>query len=149
MIIWEQNMELSELIRPGMTREDSFPITMDNSAIHIGSGSSRVLATPWMIAFMERVSHRLLTCCLPEGFSSVGTHLDVRHLAATPVGATIRVRVEVLSLDGNRVYFSIEAWDNQEKIGEGKHERVVIDEARFLRRVERKLTALNSQGEAI
>jgi len=149
MIIWEQNMELSELIRPGMTREDSFPITMDNSAIHIGSGSSRVLATPWMIAFMERVSHRLLTCCLPEGFSSVGTHLDVRHLAATPVGATIRVRVEVLSLDGNRVYFSIEAWDNLEKIGEGKHERVVIDEARFLRRVERKLTALNSQGEAI
>ena len=135
-------MELSELIHPGMTREDNFIITMENSAIHLGSGSSRVLATPWMIAFMERVSHRLLTCCLPEGYSSVGTHLDVRHLAPTPIGTTIRVRAEVLSLDGNRVYFSIEAWDNFEKIGEGTHERVVIEEARFLRRVENKMASL-------
>jgi fluoroacetyl-CoA thioesterase len=135
-------MELSELIHPGMIREDNFTIAMENSAIHLGSGSSRVLATPWMIAFMERVSHRLLTCCLPEGYSSVGTHLDVRHLAPTPVGATIRVRAEVLSVDGNRVFFSIEAWDTLEKIGEGKHERVVIDEARFLRRVEKKIASL-------
>jgi len=135
-------MEIIELVHPGMTREDSFPITPENSAIHLGSGSSRVLATPWMIAFMERVSHRLLTCCLPEGYSSVGTHLDVRHLAPTPVGATIRVKAEVLSVDGNRIYFNIEAWDNLEKIGEGTHERVVIDEARFLRRVEKKIANL-------
>jgi fluoroacetyl-CoA thioesterase len=138
----ELKMEISELIHPGMTREDSFPIATENSAIHIGSGSSRVLATPWMIAFMERVSHRLLTCCLPEGFSSVGTHLDVRHLAPTPVGATIKVRAEVLSLDENRVQFTIEVWDELEKIGEGKHERVIIDEARFLRRVEKKIASL-------
>lgn len=131
-------MELTNLIHPGMTREDSFPISVDNSAIHLGSGSSRVLATPWMIAFMERVCHRLLTSCLPEGYSSVGTYLDVHHIAPTPVGATIRVRVEVLSLDGIRVNFSIEAWDDIEKIGEGKHERMVIDEARFLRRVDKK-----------
>lgn len=135
-------MDFAEIIHPGMSREDSFEISMENSAIHLGSGSSRVLATPWMIAFMERVSHRLLTCCLPEGTSSVGTHLDVRHLAPTPVGATIRVRAEVLSVDGMRVNFSIEAWDNLEKIGEGKHERVVIDEARFLRRVEKKKASL-------
>lgn len=135
-------MELTDLIHPGMTREDSFPISVDNSAIHLGSGSSRVLATPWMIAFMERVCHRLLTCCLPKGYSSVGTHLDVRHIAPTPVGATIRVRVEVLSLDGIRVNFSIEAWDDIEKIGEGKHERMVIDEARFLRRVDKKKASL-------
>src|SRR5512137_292552 len=145
----EENMELSELIQPGQTREDSFEITMENSAIHIGSGSSRVLATPWMIAFMERVSHRLLTCCLPEGFSSVGTHLDVRHLAPTPVGATIRVKAEVLSIDGNRVNFSIEAWDNLEKIGEGQHERVVIEENRFLRRVEKKLAGLDNSKKVV
>ncbi len=135
-------MDLSALFHPGMTREDNFEITLENSAIHLGSGSSRVLATPWMIAFMERVSHRLLTCCLPDGFSSVGTHVDVRHLAPTPVGATIHVRAEVLSLDENRIFFSVEAWDNLEKIGEGKHERMVIDESRFWRRVERKLTSL-------
>jgi fluoroacetyl-CoA thioesterase len=138
----ELKMEISELIHPGMTREDSFPITVENSAIHIGSGSSRVLATPWMVAFMERVSHRLLTCCLPEGYSSVGTHLDIRHIAPTPVGATIKVRAEVLSLNENRVYFTIEAWDELEKIGEGNHERVIIDETRFLRRVEKKIASL-------
>jgi fluoroacetyl-CoA thioesterase len=135
-------MDTIELFHPGMTREDSFPVTLENSAIHLGSGSSRVLATPWMIAFMERVSHRLLTCCLPDGYSSVGTHLDVRHLAPTPVGATIRVKAELLSIDGNRIQFKIEAWDDQEKIGEGTHERVVIDEARFLRRVEKKIIDL-------
>jgi fluoroacetyl-CoA thioesterase len=131
-------LEVSELIHPGMIREDSFTIAMENSAIHLGSGSTRVLATPWMIAFMERVSHRLLTCCLPEGLSSVGSHLDVRHIAPTPVGATIRVKAEVLSVEGNRIFFSIQAWDEQEKIGEGRHERVVIDEQRFLKRVENK-----------
>jgi fluoroacetyl-CoA thioesterase len=125
-----------------MTREDNFEITLENSAVHLGSGSARVLATPWMIAFMERVSHRLLTCCLPEGYSSVGTHLDVRHLAPTPVGATIRVRAEVQLVDGYRVNFLIEAWDNQEKIGEGTHERVVIEEARFWKRVEKKMASL-------
>ncbi len=135
-------MDLSEFFHPGMTREDNFEIILENSAIHLGSGSSRVLATPSMIAFMERVSHRLLTCCLPDGFSSVGTHVDVRHLAPTPVGATIHVRAEVLSLDENLISFLVEAWDNLEKIGEGKHERVVIDEARFWRRVEKKLTSL-------
>jgi fluoroacetyl-CoA thioesterase len=142
-------MEFSELIHPGMTREANFAITLENSAIHLGSGSSRVLATPWMIAFMERVSHQLLTCCLPEGYSSVGTHLDVRHLAATPVGDTIHVRVEVLSLDGDRVYFSVAAWDHQEKIGEGQHERVVIEEARFLRRVQKKLESLNNPESSV
>jgi len=131
-------MELSSLIQPGMVREDTFPVGIENTAIHVGSGESRVLATPWMIAFMERVSHRLLTCCLPDGYSSVGTHLDVRHLAPTPAGATVRVVAEVLMVDGWRVYFKIEAWDNLEKIGEGKHERVVIEEARFLRRVDKK-----------
>jgi fluoroacetyl-CoA thioesterase len=135
-------MEFSELIHPGMTREDSFEIAVENSAIHLGSGSSRVLATPWMIAFMERVSHRLLTCCLPEGYSSVGTHLDVRHLAPTPVGATLQVRAEVLSIEGGKVYFAIEAWDNLEKVGQGTHERVIIDEARFWRRVEKKIASL-------
>ena len=135
-------MELSTLLQPGMIREEPFEITLENSALHLGSGSSRVLATPWMIAFIERVSHRLLMCCLPEGFSSVGTHLYVYHLAPTPVGATIRVRAELISLEDNRVYFSVAAWDNLEKIGEGKHERVVIDEARFWRRVEKKIASL-------
>jgi len=135
-------MDVAKLIHAGMTREDDFEITLENSALHLGSGSTRVLATPWMIAFMERVSHRLLTCCLPEGYSSVGTHLNVHHLAPTPVGASIHIKVEVLLVEGDRVDYSIEAWDKLEKIGEGTHQRLVIEEARFWKRVEKKMASL-------
>jgi predicted thioesterase len=135
-------MEPIEMIKPGMVREETFIINAENTAYHLGSGASRVLATPWMIAFMERTAHHLMTCCLPEGASSVGTHLDVRHLAPTPQGGQVRIRAEVLAIEGMKVSFSIEAWDTLEKIGEGRHERAVIDEARFLRRVEKKIAAL-------
>jgi len=97
-----------------------------------------VLATPWMIAFMERNARRLLGERLPAGYSSVGSHVDVRHLAPTPVGGRVRVRAEVLAVDGWKVEFVIQAWDEQELIGEGRHQRVVIEEERFLRRVARK-----------
>ena len=139
-------MELAELIHPGLKREQVFTVDPENTAYHLGSGASRVLATPWMIAFMERTAHNLLTCCLPEGTSSVGTHLDVRHLAPTPQGGQVRVLAEVLSVEGSRVRFTIQAWDGLEQIGEGLHERVVIDEARFLRRVEKKIAALAEQS---
>jgi fluoroacetyl-CoA thioesterase len=139
-------MELSASIYPGLAREETFTVDPENTAYHLGSGASRVLATPWMIAFMERTAHALLTCCLPQGTSSVGTHLDVRHLAPTPQGAQVRIRAEVLSIDGLKVTFALEAWDAVEKVGEGRHERAVIEEARFLRRVEKKIAAIRSPG---
>lgn len=131
-------MDLNELIRPGMSREETFPVGDEQTAIHLGSGSSRVLATPWMIAFMERVSHRLLAERLPQGTSSVGVLVEVEHLAPTPVSAEVRVRSEVQEVAGIRVTFAVEARDAQELVGRGVHRRVVIDEARFLRRVESK-----------
>lgn len=131
-------MDLTEIIQPGLVKEESFPVDEDKTARHVGSGSSRVLATPWLIAFMERLSHRLLAERLPAGFSSVGAHVDVRHLAPTPLGSNVRVRTEVTALEGWRVSFVVQAWDETELVGEGTHQRVVIDEARFLRRVEAK-----------
>ncbi len=131
-------MDLTEIIHPGLIKEESFSVDEDKTARHVGSGSSRVLATPWLIAFIERTSHRLLAESLPDGFSSVGVHIDVRHLAPTPLGSTVRVRAEVIALDGWRISFFIQAWDETELIGEGTHQRVVIDEARFLKRVEAK-----------
>jgi fluoroacetyl-CoA thioesterase len=131
-------MDLSEIIYPGMSREETFFVEENQTAIQVGSGSSRVLATPWMIAFMERNAHRLLAQHLPAGQSSVGMHVDVSHLAPTPVGGSVRVRAEILAVDGLRVTFTVEAWDQVEKIGEGQHRRMVIDEERFLRRAARK-----------
>ena len=131
-------MELDQIIRPGMSKEETFLVEEEHTAIHVGSGSLRVLASPWMIAYMERVARKFLSEYLPEGLSSVGVRVDVQHLAPSTVGSRVNARVEVLTIEGNRVNFSVEAWDGEEKIGSGQHQRVVIDEARFLRRVAAK-----------
>ena len=131
-------MELTEFIKPGMSLETTFQVEAQHSAAHLGSGSLRVLATPIMIAFMESTSHRLLAQRLPAGYSSVGMLVNVRHLAPTPLGNTVRVLSEVLEVDNLRVTFRVQAWDQSEQIGDGQHQRMVIDEARFLRRVQAK-----------
>jgi predicted thioesterase len=100
-----------------------------------------VLASPWLIAFMERVSHRLIAEQLPEEFSSVGVLINVRHVAPTPVGSQVKVRADVTEVDGSRVTLNVQAWDHVELIGEGSHQRIVIDQERFLRRVDAKRPA--------
>jgi len=125
-------------IQVGRTREEKFQVAQEHAAIHVGNGGSYVLATPAMIAFMERVAYRLLAESLPDGESSVGILVNVRHLAPTPVGATVRVQAEIISVADSQVTFSVKAWDQVEMIAEGSHQRVVINEARFLRRVEGK-----------
>lgn len=131
-------MDFEEIIQPGMSKEETFLVEEQHTAIHVGSGSLRVLATPWMIAYMERVARKFLGELLPQGYSSVGVHVDVSHLAPSPVGSQVKARVEILSVEGSKINFIIEAWDEEEKIGTGQHQRVVIDEARFLRRVAAK-----------
>jgi predicted thioesterase len=128
-------MDHSNLIPPGTTREEVFLVEEQHTAYHIGSGDEKVLGTPWMISFMERVSNRLVAAYLPEGQISVGVHVDVRHLAATPMKAEVRVQVVILEMIKNRVKLSVEAWDSHDKIGEGTHLRVVVDKSRFMARV--------------
>ena len=132
-------MELMEKILVGMKEEQEFVVEEEYTAGHVGSGSLRVLATPSMIGFMERVACDLMERNLPDGYSSVGVWVDVRHLAATPVGARVRVSCEVIQIDGRKVDFSVDAWDEVEKIGEGRHQRVAIDVSRFLQRLQAKL----------
>ncbi len=128
----------------GMRSEQTFMVEEKYTAGHIGSGSLRVLATPSMIAFMERVAANFMQNQLYPGMSSVGVLVDVRHLAATPVGCSVRVTCEVTAVDGRRVDFAVEAWDEIEKVGEGRHQRVVIDVERFLKRLEAKLPKAGS-----
>jgi predicted thioesterase len=134
------SMEISEIIKPGMTVEKRFQVEDQHSALQVGSGGVPVLATPWMIAFMENAAFNLLEEVLPEGSSSVGVLVEVRHLAATPIGAAVRVQVEITEVEGKRVSFSLQAWDEHEEIGTGQHQRVIIDQNRFLRRVNEKST---------
>jgi predicted thioesterase len=141
-------MDFAARIPIGLKDEVVFPVEEAVTAFHIGSGSLRVLATPAMIGFMERVSHKLIARYLPEGYSSVGVVVDVRHLAATPMGASVRIISQVLEVDGRRVTLSVEAWDNYEKVGEGRHPRVIIDLERFLQRVDEKAQRLARAASA-
>lgn len=131
-------MDLTQIIKPGMNKEFAFQVEEEHSAVHVGSGSLRVLATPWMIAFMERTARQLLGELLPEGYSSVGVRVEVSHLAPTPVGSMVKTSAQVTAIKDTKVYFDISAWDDIEKIGEGQHQRVVIDDERFIRRVTKK-----------
>jgi fluoroacetyl-CoA thioesterase len=134
----ELKMDLNYTLKVGMKREEIFQIQDEHAAIHVGSGSLKVLATPWMIAFMERVSHRMLKEHLPEGTSSVGAMITVRHLAPTPIGNPIRIHAEITEINQHKIKLAVNAWDEKEQIGTGDHLRVVIDEASFLKRVELK-----------
>ncbi len=127
-----------EKIQVGMKDEVTRLVEERFTAAHVGSGTLKVLATPSMIGFMERASLELLQRGLPEGQSTVGTLVNVRHLAATPMDQEVRVLVEVTEIDGRRITLHVEVWDRQEKVGEGTHERFIIDVERFLKRVEAK-----------
>lgn len=131
-------MDYSAMIPVGLRNEAVFIVEEQFTAAHIGSGSLRVLATPSMIGMMERVSHALIAQQLPEGYSSVGALVDVRHLAPTPMNARVRIFSQVVEVDGRKVTLHVEAWDDQEKVGEGTHQRVIIDIQRFLKRVDEK-----------
>jgi predicted thioesterase len=128
-------MKMSDLLTPGTSREEVFIVEELHTAYHIGSGDEKVLGTPWMISFMERVSNRLIAELLPEGQMSVGVHVNVRHLAATPMKAEVRVLATVEEVIKNQVKLTVEAWDHFDKIGEGIHVRVVVEKERFMARV--------------
>jgi fluoroacetyl-CoA thioesterase len=135
-------METTNSIQSGISEETTFIVEDQHTASQIGSGSLKVLSTPYLITVMEKTCHQLLAKRLPEGLSSVGAQVNVRHLAPTPLGSQVRVRVEVIQAEGNRITFSVQAWDQTEKISEGEHLRIVIDVARFLNRVAAKQASL-------
>lgn len=131
-------MNPEELIKVGTARQQTFTVEAQHTATHVGSGSVGVLATPWLIAFMEVTARVMLDELLPETHSTVGVRVDVRHLAASALGSTVHTRCEVQAVSGNRVTLSVAAWDSDEVIGEGSHERFVIDRQRFIEGLARK-----------
>lgn len=113
-------------------------MTSDVAISFLGVDEGRVLSTPNLIGFLEMTARNLIKAHLPDGWDSVGTRVDVRHLAATPIGMTVRLEAEVVEVAEGRVTCRVEAWDDREKIAEGTHERFPIEVARFTRRVQGK-----------
>lgn len=113
-------------------------VTEELTASAFGSGLVHAFATPAMIALMENASVNAIREYLPLGQTSVGVEVNVKHLAATPIGMRVRVRARVLSVEKRRVTFQVEAWDEKERIGEGTHVRAIVDEARFNEKIAHK-----------
>lgn len=107
-------------------------VTEENTAAAMGSGLLPVFATPAMLALMEKAAADSVQPFLPEGQGTVGTRLEVSHLAATPIGLSVRAESELIAIDRRKLRFSVRAWAGDELIGEGEHERFIIDNARFL-----------------
>ncbi len=130
-------MDLSRL-RPGLAGSADLLVGPEHTAPSIGSGVIPVLGTPVMINLMEAAALAAAEHLLPAGHQSLGIHLDVRHFAATPIGMRVRATAELTQIEGRTLTFRVEAHDGREAIGDGTHQRVVVNVARFDQRVQRK-----------
>jgi fluoroacetyl-CoA thioesterase len=122
----------------GAKAESQILVTTDVAISFLGIEDARVLGTPWLILHLEMTSRNLVKTYLLDGEDTVGTHVNVKHLAATPMGMQARFLAEVLSVDNRRILFKVEAFDEKEKVAEGTHERFVVDIAKFATRVQAK-----------
>lgn len=124
-------MNVLEKVSVGMTGEKIVTVTHDMTVQHFVSTMPAVYATPVMILHMEMVSTASIVKCLPEGYVSVGMEVNVRHLAATPIGREVRLNSRVIEVSPKSVLFAVGAWDGDRKIGEGTHRRGVVAMAAF------------------
>ena len=126
---------MSDVFKPGMTRELKIKSLPEHSAQHFYANLPDVFATPCLGGLMERVSAELINEHLKPGEQSVGISMNLIHSAATPLGMEIRVKTEVTAVEGRKLTFRLEAFDEVEKIGEASHERFIINAGKFNARV--------------
>ena len=123
----------------GICGVQTIVVTEQQTAKHLGSGELAVFATPCMIALMENTAYRSVQPCLEPGQGTVGTLLNVKHLAATPVGMEVRCETKLIEVDRKRLVFEVKAFDACGLIGEGVHERFIVDNQRFMQKAQSKL----------
>ncbi|MEJ0046545.1 MAG: thioesterase family protein [Rhodospirillales bacterium] len=123
----------------GLIGRTEIVVGEEHTAPRVGSGRVHVLATPVMINLFEAAALAAIEHLLPEGHQSLGTRLDVSHVAATPVGMRVTAEAEVIGIEGRNVLFRVAARDQLDLIGEGTHERVVVNLERFDKRLQDKL----------
>lgn len=120
------------MLQPGIKGRQEVVVTENNSANALGSGLLEVFATPAMIALMEKTAWQSVAPDLNDGEGTVGTMLNIKHTAATPLGMRVWCESELIEVDGRRLVFRVEAYDETGKIGEGEHERFVINNRKFM-----------------
>ena len=127
-----------DAVKAGLKGRVDLTVGEEHTAPSIGSGAIHVLGTPVMINLMEAAALDAVEHLLPGGHQSLGIHLDISHVAATPIGMKVHATAEVTAVESNRIRFRVEAHDETEMIGEGTHERVVVNVERFDKRVQKK-----------
>jgi len=130
-------MELSV----GLVAEKEIVVEDKHVASHLGSGGVPVYATPMMVLHMEETSRQAVDHLLGPDGATVGASMAVKHLAPTPKGMKVRIRSELVKIDGRMLTFRVEAWDEVEKVGEAEHVRAIISMAKFAERIEKKKRA--------
>jgi predicted thioesterase len=129
---------MSNPLQPGLTGKLERIVGAADIATHIGSGTVQVLASPVMISLMEYAAVNAVEHLLPAGAQTVGIHVDVQHIAATPMGMKVVAQAELTKVEGRTLTFRVWAEDEKERVGEGTHVRAIIDVARFQQKVEAK-----------
>jgi predicted thioesterase len=125
-------------LKAGMKHTSRITVEEKDTAAAFGSGDIFVFSTPMMVGLMENAAMKAVGSHLPEGYQTVGIHLDIKHLAATPVGMEAWAEAELIEIDGKRLIFKVTAFDAVEKIGEGMHSRFIIKTDKFLEATDKK-----------
>lgn len=123
-------MELN--LNVGLKHKEEKIVSMNDTAKMFGSGAAEVFATPMMIGLMEGASMNAVKHHLPDGYSTVGISVNIKHISATAVGKKVWAEAELIEIDRKRLVFKVEAFDEDKKIGEGTHERFIIEEQKFM-----------------
>src|SRR5437867_376656 len=145
LCLLEHPMSSTENLKPGLKGSAELVVGEAHTAPRVGSGRVHVLATPVMINVIEAAALAAIEHLLPEGHQSLGTRLDIRHFAATPVGMRVRAEVEVVKVEGRTVTFRVSVADEKEPIGDGTHQRMVVNVARFDVRVQDKVAMVRGR----
>ena len=127
------------MLEAGIKGEQSVEVVYENTATAVGSGVLEVIGTPCMLALMEKTASESVAPYLEEGCGSVGTQVTISHVAATPIGMTVRCETELTEVDGRRLVFKVAAYDEAGLIGEGTHERFIVQNEKFQTKANNKL----------
>ena len=126
---------MGQTLRIGLTAVDNYLIKSKHAAKNVGSGEVEVLSTPAMIAFMERTARQTVESRLPEGDTTVGTRVDIRHLSPVPIGENLKVTAKLVGIDKTKLTFKVKAEWRNEVIGTGQHERFIVNKEKFLQKL--------------
>jgi predicted thioesterase len=135
-----EGKETAMTLTVGLTHEITIPVTPELTARHLALGDSAVFSTPSMVWLVEHTAQVLAQMHLEAGQTTVGSEVFVRHLAPTPLGMNVTARVKITEVEGRRITFTAEVFDQKEKVGEGRHVRVIVNHARFMETAKGKMT---------